>query len=98
MAAPLMNKPDSNFLPTRPRVLFHVRDFGRGGTETALIAWLHALDATHFEVEVCVSFPTDGLEFWRNSLPAGVPVHVLASNPGCMYCMKSGGSTNLRDG
>jgi len=81
MAAPHMNKLDSNFLPARPRVLFHVSDFGRGGTETALIAWLHALDAAHFEVEVCVSFPTDDLEFWRDSLPAGVPVHVLASKP-----------------
>jgi len=80
-AALLMNKLHSNFLPTRPRILFHISDFGRGGTETALIAWLHALSKAHFKVEVCVSFPTGDLECWRDALPAGVPVHLLASKP-----------------
>lgn len=62
------------------RILFHINDFGRGGTETALLAWLNALDRTQFAPGVSVAYPTDDLEFWRaHSIPSDVDVHVLAS-------------------
>lgn len=62
------------------RILFHINDFGRGGTETALLAWLNTLDRTQFAPDVSVAYPTDDLEFWRTqSIPPDVDVHVLAS-------------------
>ena len=63
------------------RVLFHIDDFGRGGTETALIAWLNALDRRVFAPALSVAFPTADLDALRQSgaIPADVPVHVLAS-------------------
>lgn len=66
--------------PARPvRILFHINDFGRGGTETALLAWINALDRRCFAPAVSVAYPTDDLEFWRaESLSADVEVHVLA--------------------
>ncbi|MEJ8795766.1 glycosyltransferase [Trinickia caryophylli] len=72
---------DHEGMPNRPiRVLFHINDFGRGGTETALIAWLNALDRRSFAPSVAVTYPTDDLDLWRaHALPADVPVHVLAS-------------------
>ena len=69
--------------PARPlRILFHLDDFGRGGTETALIAWLAALDRRWFEPSLAVTFPTDDFDHWRaQGFPADVPVHILASSP-----------------
>jgi glycosyltransferase involved in cell wall biosynthesis len=68
--------------PIPVRILFHINDFGKGGTETALIAWLNALDRERFEISVCVSFPTSDLDFWRiQCFPPEVTVHVLASKP-----------------
>lgn len=66
--------------PVRPvRILFHINDFGRGGTETALLAWINALDRRCFVPAVSVAYPTDDLDFWRgHSLPPDVEVHVLA--------------------
>ena len=66
--------------PVRPlRILFHINDFGRGGTETALLAWLNALDRRSFTPTVSVAYPTDDLDFWRaKTLPADVRVHILA--------------------
>ncbi|EKS9916238.1 glycosyltransferase [Burkholderia multivorans] len=63
------------------RLLFHIDDFGRGGTETALIAWLNALDRRHFAPALSVAYPTDELDALQRSgaIPADVPVHVLAS-------------------
>ncbi|MBR8060553.1 glycosyltransferase [Burkholderia dolosa] len=63
------------------RLLFHIDDFGRGGTETALIAWLNALDRRHFAPALSVAYPTDELAALQRSgaIPADVPVHVLAS-------------------
>lgn len=62
------------------RILFHIDDFGRGGTETALIAWLNALDRRRFAPSLAVTFPTPDLDFWRqHSFPKDVPVHILAS-------------------
>ncbi len=68
--------------PVRPlRILFHINDFGRGGTETALLAWLNALDRRWFAPAISVAYPTDDLDFWRaESLPDDVPVHVLAQS------------------
>ena len=63
------------------RVLFHIDDFGRGGTETALLAWLNALDRRVVAPALSVAFPTDALDALRRSgaIPADVPVHVLAT-------------------
>jgi hypothetical protein len=61
------------------RILFHINDFGKGGTETSLLAWLKTLDRQLFAPSVCVTYPTDELLFWRaHSIPDDVPVHVLA--------------------
>lgn len=62
------------------RLLFHIDDFGRGGTETALVSWLNALDRRWFAPALSVAFPTDDLDVLRRSgaIPADMPVHVLA--------------------
>jgi glycosyltransferase involved in cell wall biosynthesis len=68
--------------PESPRrILFHINDFGKGGTETSLLAWLKALDRRLFAPGVSVAYPTHELTFWRaHSIPDDVPVHVLASS------------------
>jgi glycosyltransferase involved in cell wall biosynthesis len=61
------------------RILFHINDFGKGGTETSLLSWLNVLDRRLFAPSVSVGYPTDELAFWRaKSIPRDVPVHVLA--------------------
>ncbi|WNC88743.1 glycosyltransferase [Paraburkholderia sp. FT54] len=63
------------------RILFHINDFGKGGTETALLSWLKTLDRRLFAPSLSVTYPTDDLSFWRaQSIPDDVPVHVLASS------------------
>ncbi|MGE8163084.1 glycosyltransferase [Paraburkholderia sp. NPDC080076] len=63
------------------RILFHINDFGKGGTETALLSWLKTLDRRLFAPSLSVAYPTDDLAFWRaQSIPDDVPVHVLASS------------------
>jgi glycosyltransferase involved in cell wall biosynthesis len=63
------------------RILFHINDFGKGGTETALLSWLKTLDRRQFAPSLSVAYPTDDLTFWRaQSIPKDVPVHVLASS------------------
>ncbi|EIF32456.1 glycosyltransferase [Burkholderia sp. Ch1-1] len=63
------------------RILFHINDFGKGGTETALLSWLKTLDRRLFAPSLSVAYPTDDLAFWRaQSIPEDVPVHVLASS------------------
>lgn len=63
------------------RILFHIDDFGRGGTETALIGWLNALDRRFFAPSLAVTYPTKDLDYWRaQGFPADVPVHILASS------------------
>jgi glycosyltransferase involved in cell wall biosynthesis len=63
------------------RILFHINDFGKGGTETALLSWLKTLDRRLFAPSLSVAYPTDDLLFWRaQSIPDDVPVHVLASS------------------
>lgn len=79
-------KYDSRYDRTEPlepprRILFHINDFGKGGTEASLLAWLKALDRRLFAPSVSVAYPTDELAFWRaHSIPDDVPVHVLASS------------------
>lgn len=69
-------------IPGALRVLFHLNDFGDGGTETALIAWLHALDAAGLDINLSVGFPTAELDTWRAAaFPRGTTVHILASAP-----------------
>src|SRR5258706_6663321 len=67
--------------PERPlRILFHINDFGKGGTETSLLSWLNTLDRRSFAPALSVGHTTDELTWWRaRSIPEGVPVHVLAS-------------------
>lgn len=69
--------------PGKPvRILFHIDHFGLGGTETALLGWLNALDRRYFAPGLSVTFPTEELDFWREkSLPADVPVHVHVREP-----------------
>ncbi|MGY6162078.1 glycosyltransferase [Paraburkholderia strydomiana] len=63
------------------RILFHINDFGKGGTETALLSWLKTLDRRLFAPSLSVAYPTDDLAFWRaHSIPDDVDVHVLASS------------------
>jgi glycosyltransferase involved in cell wall biosynthesis len=70
----------SNQNHTKPlRVLFHINDFGKGGTETSLLSWLDALDRSLFSPGVSVAYPTDELSFWRQQrFPNDVSVHVLS--------------------
>lgn len=64
------------------RVLFHISQFGKGGTETALIAWLRALDRSVFAPGLCVDYASEALELWRaHGLPTDIPIHVLAAQP-----------------
>lgn len=61
------------------RIAFYIDHFGYGGTETALIGWLHALDRSMFSIDLIVGFPTDAFEqHFRVRLPGDVRVHFLA--------------------
>ncbi|AOJ10857.1 glycosyltransferase [Burkholderia mayonis] len=63
----------------RVRILFHIDDFGKGGTETALLAWLNALDRRAFEIGLSVTYPTQDLTAWcAKAIASDVAVHVLA--------------------
>ncbi|WP_323073176.1 glycosyltransferase [Mycetohabitans endofungorum] len=67
---------------TRARIAFHIHHFGLGGTETALMGWLHALDRGAFDVDLIVGFPTEEFEqHFRAQLPGDVRVHFLADRP-----------------
>ncbi|MCG1055959.1 glycosyltransferase [Mycetohabitans sp. B5] len=67
---------------TRTRIAFHIHHFGLGGTETALMGWLHALDRGAFDVDLIVGFPTEEFEqHFRAQLPGDVRVHFLADRP-----------------
>src|SRR5690606_25724028 len=60
------------------RVLFHIRHFGVGGIENALIGWLRALDRRRFSIGVCVSLPTRELEtIFRERIPHDVALHFV---------------------
>jgi glycosyltransferase involved in cell wall biosynthesis len=63
------------------RILFHLSHFGRGGTETSLINWLHSLDRRIFAPSISVSWESEDLGFWvQHAIPQDVPVHILSSN------------------
>jgi glycosyltransferase involved in cell wall biosynthesis/O-antigen ligase len=93
-------KTDAGTVPAadaRLKILFHINDFGRGGTETALLAWLNALDRNVFAPSVAVTYPTDDLAFWqRSGLPADVPVHVLAQSRWMVALHQEGRVRRLR--
>lgn len=60
------------------RVLFHIRHFGVGGIENALIGWLRALDRRHFRVGLSVALHTRELEqVYRDRIPGDVRIHPL---------------------
>ncbi|MCY0387728.1 glycosyltransferase [Robbsia sp. Bb-Pol-6] len=75
--------PGAAAAPSAPlRVLFHIVDFGRGGTETALIGWLRALPPRQFTLGLSIAYPTPEFEdIYRQQLPAGIEVHVLHAHP-----------------
>lgn len=60
------------------RVLFHIRHFGVGGIENALMGWLRALDRRDFQIGLSVALPTRELDtIFRTRIPADVTVHWL---------------------
>ncbi len=76
------------------RILFHINDFGRGGTETALMSWLRTLDRERFQIGLSIAYPTADFErIYRDRLPADIKVHFLADRP-----WKSSANTRKREG
>lgn len=65
------------------RVLFHIVDFGRGGTETALVGWLRALQSSStFTAGLSIGFPTAEFDdIYREQLPPALPIHFLHGHP-----------------
>lgn len=62
----------------RRRLLLHIRHFGVGGIENALMGWVHGLDRDLFAVDVSVALPTRELdEIYRQRMPGDVAVHSL---------------------
>ncbi len=58
-------------------IVFHIRHFGVGGVEAALLGWLRGLDRRRFAPSLSVFLPTREWEtVWRQRVPADVPVHV----------------------
>lgn len=67
---------------TVTRILFHINDFGRGGTETALMSWLRTLDRTRFQIGLSIAYPTADFErIYCARLPEDIKVHFLADQP-----------------
>jgi glycosyltransferase involved in cell wall biosynthesis len=65
-------------MPPRRRVLLHIRHFGVGGIENALLGWIRGLDRRRFDVALSVALPTRELEtIYRGRIPDDVAVHVL---------------------
>lgn len=62
----------------RRRLLLHIRHFGVGGIENALMGWVRGLDRGLFAVDVSVALPTRELdEIYRARMPRDVAVHSL---------------------
>lgn len=56
-------------------VVFHIRHFGVGGIESALLGWLQGLDRRRFAPSLSIFLPTrEWFEVWRDRVPADVPV------------------------
>lgn len=80
----LIEAPSARALaPSAPlRILFHVVDFGRGGTETALVGWLQALQSDRFTAAICTAYPSREFdEIYRSQLPADLSIHLLHAHP-----------------
>lgn len=70
--------PRQDAAPKPRRVLFHIRHFGVGGIETALLGWLRGLDRDLFTVALSVALPTRDFDtVYRARIPDDVPVHFL---------------------
>jgi glycosyltransferase involved in cell wall biosynthesis len=70
--------PHSQSTMPRPRILFHLTHFLRGGIETSLVSLLNSLAGEHFEVGLTVTFPTEALEnHFRARISPQVRIHVL---------------------
>lgn len=65
-------------VPPRRRLLLHIRHFGVGGVESALMNWVRGLDRQAFAVDVSVALPTRELDtIYRDRMPEDVTVHAL---------------------
>lgn len=63
---------------SRPRVLFHITQFLRGGIETSLVSLMNALAGEGVDVGLTVAFPTEALEtHFRARIAPQVSIHVL---------------------
>lgn len=63
---------------SRPRVLFHLTQFLRGGIETSLVSLVNALAGEGIEVGLSVAFPTEALEsHFRARISPRVRIYVL---------------------
>jgi len=62
-------------------ILFHIRHFGVGGIEAALLGWLKGLDRTRFAPALSIFLPTrEWREIYRQRIPHDVPVHVVLAD------------------
>lgn len=60
------------------RLLFHIRHFGVGGIENALMGWLRGLSRDNFSIHLSVALSTREFEtIYRERLPDDVVVHWL---------------------
>lgn len=64
----------------RPKLVFHVSHFLRGGIESTLVEWIRLL-APHYEITLSVLLRTEEFEFYRGRLPAAVRVRFLLTEP-----------------
>lgn len=63
------------------RLLFHIRHFGVGGIENALMGWLRGLDREHFSVDLSIALSTRELEtIYRERLPKDVVLHQMIAS------------------
>ena len=70
----------------KPRILFHVTHFLHGGIETSLVSLLTSLKE-RFDLALTITYPSPELEsHFRDRLPAGVKVHVLAPERWLSHC------------
>ncbi|MCK9512420.1 MAG: glycosyltransferase [Pigmentiphaga sp.] len=62
-------------------ILFHIRHFGVGGIEAALLGWLKGLDRSRFAPALSIFLPTrEWREVYREQLPDDIPVHVVIAD------------------
>ncbi|MGE4335978.1 MAG: glycosyltransferase [Pigmentiphaga sp.] len=62
-------------------ILFHIRHFGVGGIEAALLGWLKGLDRKRFAPALSIFLSThEWREIYRQRIPHDVPVHVVLAD------------------